>query len=60
MWYLHTLAAACAENGRKDEAVSAATEARALAMASRQSALIETAEKRLELYGSGGRYRDTH
>ena len=58
LWYLHTLAAACAETGDFPRAVAAAEQARRLAAASGQSNLIATAEQRLQLYRSHRPYRD--
>jgi cytochrome c-type biogenesis protein CcmH/NrfG len=58
LWFLHTLAAACAETGDFAHAVAAAEEARRLAAASGQSNLIAIAEQRLQLYRSHQAYRD--
>jgi cytochrome c-type biogenesis protein CcmH/NrfG len=58
LWFIHTLAAAYAEAGDTTNAVASAERARDLASATGQDALTRTAEKRIELYRSGGRYRD--
>jgi len=58
LWFLHTLAAACAETGDFARALAAAGQARCLAAASGQSNLIATAEQRLQLYRSHQPYRE--
>jgi tetratricopeptide (TPR) repeat protein len=55
---LDTLAAAYAEVGRFEEAVSTTEENRALALATHDAAAAQTAEKRLELYKAREAYRD--
>ena len=58
LWYLHTLAAACAESGDFPRAIAAAEQARALAAASGQTNLLAVAEQRLQLYREGRPYRE--
>jgi hypothetical protein len=58
LWFLHTLAAAYAENGAFHQAVATAEQARRLAVATGQSSLISTAASRLQLYQAGHPYRE--
>ena len=58
LWFLHTLAAAYAENGAFPQAVEAADQARRLALATAQTGLVATAVSRLERYRSGRPYRE--
>ena len=55
---LDTLAAAYAEAGRFDEAVSTTDGTRALALSTHDAAAAETAAQRLELYKARRPYRD--
>ncbi len=50
LWFLHTLAAAYAENGNFAQAVATADQARQLAAASGRTELVNLAETRLEAY----------
>jgi hypothetical protein len=54
---LDVLAAALAENRQMDEAVAVATEARQLALAAKQAAMVNQIETRLKLYTNGSPYR---
>jgi tetratricopeptide (TPR) repeat protein len=56
--YLDTLAAAHAEAGRSQEAVSICEKAVALALASGEVTLARTIEARMKLYRSGQAYRE--
>ena len=56
LWFLHTLAAAYAENGAFPQAVVTAEQARRLAVATGQSSLVSTAVTRLQLYQAGHPY----
>jgi tetratricopeptide (TPR) repeat protein len=58
LWFLHTLAAAYAEDGAFPQAVEAADQARRLALATAQPGLVATAVSRLELYQSRRPYRE--
>lgn len=57
LWFLHTLAAAEAENGAFSNAVEAATTALRLALATGQKTLSDAAAARRDLYASGRPYR---
>ena len=54
-----TLAVACAEAGRYSEAVAAASRARDLAEARKNSALVQSLDERLKLFRAGQPFRDT-
>jgi Flp pilus assembly protein TadD len=56
--YWGTLDAAYADNGRFEEAIRAAEQARSLAQSTGQSELVEAAEKRLRLYQQRQPYRE--
>ncbi len=58
LWYLHTLAAAQAENGNYKSAVAAAEKALQFATVSGRTNLIQSARVRLNLYRSGQPLRD--
>jgi tetratricopeptide (TPR) repeat protein len=58
LWFLHTLAAAYAENGSFSQAIDVADQARRLALATAQPGLVATAAARLDLYRSGRPYRE--
>jgi cytochrome c-type biogenesis protein CcmH/NrfG len=58
LWFMHTLAAAYAENGAFPQAVAAAEQARLLAVVAGQTSLVSNAVTRLQLYQAGHPYRE--
>jgi hypothetical protein len=58
VWFLHTLAAAYAEDGKFTNAVTTVEQARRLAEALGQSTATKRAEIRVELYRNNEPYRD--